>query len=212
MLKLFLASSKKSSVNGKQFLQANTMIKFTANLLSTLGHPFVLLPLALAFLSVKRVGFEQAWPTLAAICGSLAVMGIFLFFRKKQGKISNWDVSTRSERSRNIYQPILFLVLTVAVLLYVFEQPFWGETLFFGLMMLTCYAINARLKISQHTLMVFYLSMLLLDADLAIGIPMLILAPLVGWSRVVLGRHQTPEVLAGAVVGAVFGALQNWIF
>ncbi|MBL7809829.1 MAG: hypothetical protein JNN28_18550 [Saprospiraceae bacterium] len=183
-----------------------------AQFLSTLGHPFVLLPLALAFLSVKRVGFEQAWPTLAAICGSLAVMGIFLFFRKKQGKISNWDVSTRSERSRNIYQPILFLVLTVAVLLYVFKQPFWGETLFFGLMMLTCYAINARLKISQHTLMVFYLSMLLLDADLAIGIPVLILAPLVGWSRVVLGRHQTPEVLAGAVVGAIFGALQNWIF
>lgn len=100
----------------------------------------------------------------------------------------------------------------VAVLLYIFKQPFWGETLFFGLMMLTCYAINARLKISQHTLMVFYLSMLLLDADLYIGIPVLILAPLVGWSRVVLGRHQTPEVLAGAVVGAIFGALQNWIF
>lgn len=183
-----------------------------AQFLSTLGHPFVLLPLALAFLSVKRVGFEQAWPTLAAICGSLAVMGIFLFFRKRQGKISNWDVSTRSERSRNIYQPMLFLILLVAGLLYIFQQPFAGETLFFGLMMLVCYAINARLKISQHTLMVFYLAVLLLPVDLRIGIPLLVLAPLVGWSRVVLGRHEVPEVLAGATVGIIFGGLQNWIF
>jgi membrane-associated phospholipid phosphatase len=188
------------------------MTKSTANFLSTLGHPFVLLPLVFAFLSVHQVGFERAWPTLLAIVGCLAAMGIFLFFRKRQGKISNWDVSTRSERSRNIYLPVLVLVLLIATLLYVSQQPFWGETLFFGLMMLTCYAINARLKISQHTLMVFYLSMLLLAVDIRVGIPMLILAPLVGWSRVVLGRHQTPEVLAGATVGLIFGALQNWIF
>lgn len=188
------------------------MNKATANFLSTLGHPFLLLPLVVAFLSVEKVGFDHAWPILAAIAGSLAAMGIFLFFRKRQGKISNWDVSTRSERSRNIYQPILLLVVLVAGLLYVFNQPFAGETLLFGLMMLVCYAINARLKISQHTLMVFYLGVLLLPVDIRAGIPLLILAPLVGWSRVVLGRHQTTEVLAGATVGIVFGALQNWIF
>jgi membrane-associated phospholipid phosphatase len=188
------------------------MTKSTANFLSTLGHPFVLLPLVLAFLSVEKVGFDRAWPVLLAIVGSLAAMGIFLFFRKKQGKISNWDVSTRSERSRNIYQPILFLVALVAGMLYVFQLPFAGETILFGLMMLVCYAINARLKISQHTLMVFYLSVLLLPVDIRAGIPMLVLAPLVGWSRVVLGRHQATEVMAGAMVGVIFAALQNWIF
>lgn len=188
------------------------MTKSTAKLLSTLGHPFILLPLVLAFLSMEKVGFNRSWPILAAIAVSLTAMGIFLFFQKKQGKISNWDVSTRSERSRNIYQPILLLVTLVAVFLYIFNQPFAGETLLFGLMMLVCYAINARLKISQHTLMVFYLSVLLLPVDIRAGIPMLILAPLVGWSRVVLGRHQTTEVMAGAAVGVIFGALQNWIF
>jgi hypothetical protein len=187
------------------------MTKSTATILSTVGHPFLLLPVVLTLLTVRQLPFEKAWPALAAIFGSLAVMGVFLFFRKRKGKISNWDVSQQSERASNIYRPLLILLLTATALMYIFRQPFVGETLFFALLMAVCYAINTKIKISQHTLIVTYLSFLVLSANLWAGAAMLIFAPFVGWSRVVLGRHQKDEVLVGGIVGVAFGVAHIWL-
>lgn len=183
------------------------MTKSTATILSTVGHPFLLLPVVLSLLTVRQLPFEKAWPTLAVIVGSLAVMGVFLFFRKRKGLISNWDVSTQSERSSNIYRPILILLLVVTVVLYLFRQPFVGDTLFFGLLMAVCYAINVKIKISQHTVIAVYLSFLLLSANTWLGIALLIFSPFIAWSRVVLGRHQWNEVIAGAFTGLLFGGM-----
>ena len=192
--------------------RTNFMTKSVANLISTLGHPFLLLPLVLAWLTIRKVGFDAAWPTLAAIAICIVIMVVFLYFRKKRGQISNWDVSAQKERSSNIYQPILLLTLVAAVALYLLDQPFIGDTLFFGLLMTVCYAINARIKVSQHTVMAFYVSFLVLPVHLWAGLGLLAFAPFVGWSRVVLGRHQKNEVLLGTIVGIVFGSLHWWLF
>ncbi len=188
------------------------MTKKTANLISTLGHPFLLLPLVLAWLTILKVGFQAAWPTLAAIFTCIVIMVVFLYFRKKKGEISNWDVSAQKERSSNIYQPILFLTLIAAATLYFLRQPFVGDTLFFGLLMVVCYTINARIKVSQHTVMAYYVSFLVLPVHLWVGIGLLAFAPFVGWSRVVLGRHQKNEVMLGTIVGIVFGILHWGLF
>jgi membrane-associated phospholipid phosphatase len=186
------------------------MTKSTANFISSLGHPFLLLPLVLAWLTILKVGLESAWPTLAAIFVCIVVMVIFLYFKKKKGEISNWDVSLRAERSSNIYQPILLLTVVAAVALFFLEQPFIGDTLFFGMLMLICYIINVRIKVSQHTVMAYYVSFLVMPVNLWVGLALLAFAPFVGWSRVVLGRHLKVEVLVGTVVGVLFGAL-HWI-
>ena len=188
------------------------MTKSTATLISTLGHPFLLLPVVLSLLTVRQVPFEKAWPALAVIFGSLAVMSVFLFFRKRKGKISNWDVSAKSERGSNIYRPVLILLLLAAALLYVFRKPFVADTLFFALLMAVCYAINTKIKISQHTLIVTYLGFLVLSANLWAGVAMLIFAPFVAWSRVVLGRHTESEVLAGGIVATLFGIMHIGLF
>ncbi len=186
------------------------MTKKTANLISTLGHPFLLLPLVLAWLTILRVGFEAALPTLSAIFACILIMVVFLYFRKKKGQISNWDVSAQKERSSNIYRPVLILTGVAATALYLLKQPFIGDTLFFGLLMLVCYAINARIKVSQHTVMAYYVSFLVLPINLWVGLGLLVFAPLIGWSRIVLGRHQKIEVILGTMVGVVFGIL-HWI-
>lgn len=188
------------------------MTKPTATLISTIGHPFLLLPLGLSWLIVGQLPFEQAWPTLAAMLAGFALMAGFLFFRKISGKISNWDVSAQSERARNVYRPILILVLLIAAVLQCLHQPFVEEALFFGLLMAACYAINTKVKISQHTLIITYLSFLLMPAKLWLGLALLAFAPFVAWSRVVLGRHQKNEVVLGGIVGVVFGALHIWLF
>ena len=110
------------------------MTQRTAALISAIGHPFVLLPLAFCFLALQRANIEQAWPTLVAILACLATMGAFVYVKKRRGKISNWDISNQKERSRNVYQPVLVLILVTAAVLYFTRQSFVGETLYFGLL------------------------------------------------------------------------------
>lgn len=186
------------------------MTKTIATLLSSLGHPFVMLPLVFVSLAVRQVGFDQAWPALAAVLGSLATLGAFIVVRKKKGLVTNLDVSARHQRSRNVYQPVLALVLVVAAALYFFRQPFVPDTLFFGLLMATCYAINAKIKISQHTVIATFVSCLVVPVHLWIGLALLGFALCVGWSRVVLGRHERHEVATGAIVGVLFGLAHGW--
>lgn len=155
---------------------------------------------------------RESWPTLTAILGSILVMTVFLAFRKRRGKISNWDVSVKNERARNIYSPVLILVLLAAAGLHHFQQPFVGETLFFALLMAVCFVINTWIKISQHTLIITYLGFLVLSVNCWAGLLLLALAPFVAWSRVVLGRHQKDEVLAGGLVAVIFGLAHIWIF
>lgn len=188
------------------------MIKRIATLISTIGHPFLLLPLVLSLLTLRQGGFQNAWPTLASIWGGMLLMTLFLVYRKRKGLISNWDVSVRSQRGKSIYRPILILIMVAAALLYYFKQPFVGQTLVFGLFMATCFIINSKVKISQHTAIAAYLSLLLLPVNLTAGLILLVATPFIAWSRVVLGRHQPLEVAIGGVVGAVFGALQWWFF
>lgn len=139
-------------------------------------------------------------------------MTIFLVFRKRMGKISNWDVSARNERGNNIYRPLLVLISGVVLLLYWFKLPFVEEAFFFGLLMAVCYVINTRIKISQHSLIAFYLGALTLPSLPWLGVLLIFFAPLIAWSRVVLGRHQKEEVFLGALAGLIFGFLQSWLF
>ena len=191
---------------------SNTITKNTATLLSTIGHPFLLLPLVLAWLTIRKAGLATSWPTLAAIGICIVVMVVFLYFRKQKGEISNWDVSARKERSSNIYQPILLLTAVAAAAMYFFRQPFISDTLFFGLLIAVCYAINVRIKVSQHTVMGYYVSFLVMPVHFWIGLGLLAFAPFIGWSRIVLGRHKKNEVILGTVVGTVFGLLHWWLF
>ncbi len=188
------------------------MTKSTAALISALGHPFLLLPLVLAWLTIWKVGLEGALPIIAAISICIVSMVVFLYIRKKRGQISNWDVSVQSQRSSSIYRPILLLTGAAAAVLYFLRQPFVGDTLFFGLLMLVCYGINSRIKISQHTVMAFYVSFLVLPVHFWIGLGLFVFAPFIGWSRIVLGRHKKNEVLLGAIVGTLFGILHWWLF
>ncbi len=188
------------------------MTKTTASILSAIGHPFFLLPVIFSLLAIRQVGLEKASPALIAVLICMSALLIYIFFRKRKGLISNWDVSAHQERSRNVYQPILALVMATSAVLYFFRQPFVGDTLFFGLLMAVCYAINSRIKISQHTSIATYLGFLILAVNVWAGIALLIFVPFIAWSRIVLGRHTREEVMIGGSIGALFGLLHIWLF
>lgn len=188
------------------------MNKRTAEIISTVGNPFLLFPLILSLLVLQGVDTTHVWPLLATTFAIIAILLVFLYIKKQRGAISNWDVSKREERSRNIYLPILILVGAAAIGFYLLHQPYLYETLFFGLLISVCYAINARVKISLHTVMATYLSVLVLSVNLWPGILLIIFSGFIGFSRVVLGRHTRPEVVTGVIVGVLFGLLHALCF
>ena len=189
-----------------------TMHPRLAAIISTVGSPFVLFPLIATFLTVKEIGWEQSIPAMLALVGVFVVLGVFILIRRSKGAISNLDVSDQSQRARNVYLPSLALVGAASLYFWYTRQPFVQETLYVGLLLAVCFAINTVKKISLHTVVATYLSALLMFYDFWWGLAMFVFAALIAWSRVVLSRHTRLEVLIGWVVGSAFGLVHAWLF
>ena len=55
--------------------------------------------------------------------------------------------------------------------------------------------------------MTIYLSFLIIPLNYQLGIVVFILSGLIGWSRIVLGRHTLKEVLWGGGIGLTVGLI-----
>lgn len=189
-----------------------TMNPRLAAFISAVGSPVVLFPVVASYLTVSEVGLAAAWPVILTISAIFAALSAFILVRKMRGQISNLDVSNQHQRARNVYIPSLLLVLFATLYFYWTEQPYVYRTLYVGLLLGICFAINTVKKISLHTVVATYLSGLMVSSSLLVGVAFFIFAALIAWSRVVLGRHTQQEVLLGWLVGSVFGLAQMWIF
>lgn len=189
-----------------------TMHPRLAAIISTIGSPVLLFPIVVSFLAIAEKGFEAARPAVITVVAIFVVLSLFILFRKMRGKISNLDVSDREQRARNVYLPALALLLLATLYFLWSGQPYLYETLFIGILIGTCFAINSVKKISLHTVVATYLSALVLPVHIWVGLAFVAFSILIAWSRVVLGRHTKAEVLLGWFVGAVFGLLHVWFF
>lgn len=183
-----------------------------AEVISTVGSPFVLFPIVITWTTVRRLGWSEAVPALISILVVLVVLGGFIFFRRKKGAVTNLDVSERAQRARNIYWPTLLLIATVALYFKLANRPFVWDTVYVGALIGACFIFNAIIKISLHTVFATYLSALLLFHDWRWGVTMYIFAGLIAYSRLVLGRHKRNEVLLGWLVGSIFGVGYGLLF
>ena len=183
-----------------------------AEVISTVGSPFVLFPIVITYTTVRRLGWSEAVPALISILVVLAVLGGFIFFSHKKGSVTNLDVSERTQRARNVYWPTLLLIAAVAVYFKLANRPFVWDTVYVGALIATCFAFNAVIKISLHTVFATYLSTLLLFHDWRWGTGMFVFAALIAWSRIVLGRHKRNEVLLGWITGTLFGFGYGLVF
>ncbi len=183
-----------------------------ANFISTIGNPFLLFPAVVSYLAVATVGLEAAKPLMITLASIFALLSLFLLVRKLRGEITNLDVSDRKQRAVNVYLPSIGMVLVAALYFKWSGQPYLGQTLYVGLLLATCFGINSLKKISLHTVMATYLSGLLLSQNIWLALAGFGFSILIAWSRVVLGRHTTSEVLLGWFVGTAFGLLHLELF
>lgn len=146
-------------------------------------------------LNAKLVGtsFFVYLMSVSILVGSVVLMR--LFFAKKDH--TNWDVSERKKR----IMPLLFLSVFVFIQ-YVLVRSFGNEvltSLFFTLFIwnIGFFLITLKIKLSGH------LSILTLAVGQLIvwygngALWLVLLIPLLSWSRVYLKRHTTGEVIAG---------------
>jgi len=61
--------------------------------------------------------------------------------------------------------------------------------------------LNRWIRLSLHLAFAVYCGLVLAKIHFGYGLPILLLAPLLAWSRLVLLRHTLPEVIGGSVLG-----------
>jgi membrane-associated phospholipid phosphatase len=128
-------------------------------------------------------------------------MTLFLRRQVRTGR-ANFDVSVRRDRGP-MFRFAFLLVGLVALVLFLAGAPrsiVAGVGAVFALL-LAATLCNRWLKVSFHAAFAAFTAVSLWNVSPWAAGLVLALAVAIGWSRVVLGRHTLPEVLAGAALG-----------
>jgi membrane-associated phospholipid phosphatase len=184
-------------------------ILVAANVLSTVGHPLVLLPLTIALSLLGRLSGTRLFVVVAVFLASTVIPMLFIIRRKvATGVWTDMDVSDHGQRG-GLYNVAIPIILISIVVFWLFEFP---RGMIIGasvslVLMLAGMAINRFSKISMHAMFGAYCVVILLSPNLGVGLATALLVAGMSWSRVALGRHTVAQVIAGNVLGAVAGGL-----
>ena len=167
----------------------------SALFVSTLLHPFVVIPATLLF---QTGNWRQS-----ALVAALTVVPLLIVtaIRVRRGTWSDFDVSRREQRS-GLY--LWALPLTIAAALVLPAQLARGTWIAAG-MLATGLLLSRFLKTSLHMMFGAFCAVLLAAAWVTISPLLLALLALLGWSRYVLERHGMAEIVVGTLIGVAGG-------
>lgn len=184
-----------------------------ARIISWIGHPLVFVPVSLAIVVTTRLAPRVGIPIIGVLfLFVIAPIAILLFAGVRSGRWRDADVSVREERRRFYPWAIPFSAVG-ALAIWLMRAPAFilrGAIVTLALFVLAA-IINLRLKISLHILFAFYCAVILLRLGVFCGVSALILALLVFWSRVFLGRHTLIEATMGGLMGVAGGIVTAWL-
>jgi len=178
-----------------------------ANYISILSHPFLTIPVFVIITLFNHEYFlKAAWISALIIGGIFIPLTVKLYRGKKDGTYTNFDVSNRQQR-QTVYAYAITLLGVVTAILFITDQSraLQLNMLFSFLLLLSLMLSNYFVKSSLHIAFNTFLSCMLIST---IGPLVAILFGCVffiGRARIVLRRHTLNEVLAGAVLGLIFG-------
>jgi membrane-associated phospholipid phosphatase len=172
-----------------------------ARWISIVGHPFVLSLLLAGFAAALVLPPGEAALVVALVgVGSIVPMILYLRREVRAGR-SNFDVSVRRDRGPMFRFAFLLVSLVVGVLLFAgAPRSIVAGTAAVLVLLVAAAFCNLWLKVSLHAAFAAFTGVSLWNVSPWAGL-VLVLAVAIGWSRVVLGRHTLPEVLAGAGLG-----------
>jgi membrane-associated phospholipid phosphatase len=181
-------------------------LRSVARWVSILAHPFATTLVLAGAVELDR-GTGAALRTTAAV-GALFVLPVAVLTARQVRRRAWSTVDASHPRER----PVLFLVGGVALLalLGYFARTQPGSALVSGTagvmgMLVVCAAVTPWVKVSLHMAAAALATSVLLGRGLSIGWVLAAILPVLGWSRVALGRHRWVEVALGGVLGACTG-------
>ena len=144
--------------------------------------------------------------TLLVLGFGVVPVAILMFRQVRSGSWANVDASNRAER------PILFkvagggLLLLIAVTMALRPASYVLRGSIGVLLMLAVCAVATRwLKVSIHMAFAGLAATTLLIIGSPAGWALAAVTPILGWSRLALGRHGLAEVFAGLLIGIATG-------
>ena len=174
-----------------------------ARIISIVGHPLLTIPLYVLFVMVGFEDIKRAALNSFLIIGCIFIpLALWLFVKSRNGTYTNFDVSDRKQR-KSVFVFIIPILCVVTYILYKTGQSshLWQSMFFALLLVVILQLVNFKIKSSMHVALNIYLAFLVMTVNYKIGIVILLLTGLIGWSRIVLGRHSIKEVVFGAVIG-----------
>lgn len=175
-----------------------------ARTLSILGHPVVVLPLAL-WLATARGGADTQ--ALGGLVVFGAVVVAWSWWQVRRGRWAHVDASSPEERrGLNTFLLLLFGAGTFLAGRFAPREITWAVAC--ALPIVAVAMLAARwCKPSLHVAFAVYAALVLWRLGAWAVAAGLCFAVLLAWSRLALARHALRDVAAGAAAGAFSGAL-----
>ena len=186
-----------------------------ARIFSTICNPFLTaLTLFVILAHVKASGAQSFWFLLFAstFFTSIGPM-LYVLWLYATDRISDLDMSVRSERERVFGIFVLFYAIGTIVLWWLNAPLLMTATMagYTAASLITQY-ITRYWKISTHALGIVAPLIVMIYLFGWQPVPFLVLIPIVGWSRVFLRAHTVLQVIAGTALGALSVAVSLKIF
>ncbi len=190
------------------------MTTLLAHFISLLFNPvFLLLPIPY-LLVVRETGdpiYALKWTIFSLFF--IVLIGIFMGYAVRRGYFTDFDVSKKEQR------PLLFLFVGLVSIIYFLSLLYLqGPVVLFIVLAGVLFSVlvfsflNTRIKASIHlatvSALIFSLSILYSDVFLLL----LILIPIVAWSRIHIKRHTLQETIVGTATGVIVTFLFYVVF
>lgn len=174
-----------------------------ARWVSILLHPFAVFA-GVSLAAAWRLEPESLARTAIGMAVAIGVVWGFVLQRQRSGRWGTVDASHPSER------PALYALALVVALAYWLWLGGRGSAVAGGIlavvaMLFAASLLNRWIKLSLHVASLAFAAVALWFLWPMAGVAAFVLVPLLGWSRLALGRHRLPEVLGGAALGLVAG-------
>jgi membrane-associated phospholipid phosphatase len=183
-----------------------------ARVVSIALHPFVMVAVMVVVGgSQQPAGAQPVGSALLLALASMVPVALLIVRQVRRGRWANVDASNVRER------PILFAVALAAMaavlgwLLITNPGSFLVRGLLVtGAMVAVSAALTRWVKVSLHLAFAAMAATAMTIVRSPPGYVLLALVPVLGWSRVALGRHRWSEVALGAGLGALAAGALFW--
>ncbi|NPV84635.1 MAG: hypothetical protein HPY45_01320 [Anaerolineae bacterium] len=184
-----------------------------ARIISNTGNPLIL-AIAASVLVASSVSTPSAWQwAFFQIFLTIALPAFYILWLLRQRKVTDFDIYYREQRIK----PYLFTIFCVSaawLITVIWQAPYLFRTITAAVLIeLTClFIINRYWKISAHSAGAASFASLLIYMGGVSALPMLVVIPIMAWSRLRLRRHTLLQTIAGSLLGICVFSLTLFTF